>query len=677
MVHADTPASAPRRGHWPPAALRAAARATSTARGSLRRMVLWGVGAYAVVFVALVALGINGSSMGLLYSQLFGGRDPALLAGSPRPIRSDEWLVVAPLTIAQVEQGLPRFSDLFPGGFDTSIVWDLPYRDWSVLLRPHMWGFFFLPLDQAFAFKWWLPFFAVAVATYVLLCALWRRGLAAFAVAGGFALSPFFMWWFVSNSFWPPACAIAACAVLVLMLRTQRPWHRWVLAGVAGLLVAVAVVLLYPPYLIPCLYPALGFCVGWFLTQHTAEPWAARLRRVIPLGVAAVGAAVVVGLYLLTRRDTVEAVMSTVYPGQRLTPPGEHAAFPPQAMYAGVFGRGLEAGDLTGFAANASEGSSFIFVGLLLLPSALWLLWSRRRRGLGFDWATVGVLGSLALMFAFIYLPGWEPVAHLLLLDRVVIPRIVIGIGVGSLLLLALVVGRLREEPDLRAPMWSTAASVVLALGAHLWVGSAIAQNAPAVLDAARPWLPLVALLVVAVALFSRGRATVPAVLFAVVSLAVGGTVNPLYRGVLDLRETEVGHAIEQVDAEEGDGTWIALSGFGAVSVLRETGVEAFSGVQGWPSDEMWDLLDPDGSDEQSWNRYAHLNWTADPAAPEIALVQADVVQLRLDSCGAFAQQHVDHVLSETPVDQPCLEQVESVPEGATTFYIYDVVPPA
>jgi hypothetical protein len=582
--------------------------------------------------------------------------------------------VVAPLTVAQVEQGLPRFSELFPGGFDTSIVWDLPYHDWSVLLRPHMWGFFFLPLDQAFAFKWWLPFFAVAGAVFVLLCVLWRRAWAAFAVGGAFALSPFFMWWYVSNSFWPPACAIVACAAVVLLLRERRTWVRWVLAAVTGYVVVAAVILLYPPYLIPCLYPALGFCIGWFFTQTSGTPWRERWRAVAPLGVAAVASGLVVGVYLLTRLDTIEAVMSTVYPGQRLVPTGGSEAFPPLAMYAGVFAQGLEAGDLTGFAPNASEGSSFLLVGLFLLPSALWVLWSRWRRLRRVDWAVVGVLATLGLMFAFIYLPGWDAVAHLLLLDRVVIPRIVIGIGVGSLLLLALVVARLREEGLPRIPWWTTAAALVLVVGSHFLVHRELVQQAPAVLAASPLWKPTLALLVIAVLLFSRGRATVPAVLLAVVALVVGGTVNPLYRGVLDLRETKIGQTIERIDADD-PGAWVAISGFGATSVLRETGVEAFSGVQAWPSDEMWDLLDPDGSDEQAWNRYAHLNWTADPAAPEIALVQADVVQLRLDSCGTFAQQNVDHVLSEIPVDQPCLSEVAVVPEGVSTFYVYEVVP--
>ncbi len=647
-------------------------RAVRPSRLPLARQITLGLLAFLVIFLVLVVTGVNGSSMGLLYTELFGGRDPRLLAGGPRGVRSDEWLVVTPLTVAQVEQGLPRISELFPGGFDTSIVWDLPYRDWSVLLRPHMWGFFFLPLDNAYAIKWWLPFFVLMATLFVLLCVLWRRPLAAFAVAGAFGASPFFQWWFGAGSFWPPACALAACVGVIVMLRTDRAWLRWTIGGGVAYLVAVAVIGLYPPYLIPSLYPAIGFCVGWVCLRSSLS-WSQRLRRVAPLGVGAVAVGAVVLVYLRTRAETVDAVLSTVYPGQRLTPTGFDEGFPTAAMYAGVFGAGLEA-DPTGFAPNASEGSSFLFFGLFLVPVALWLLWSRYRRGDGVDGPLVGVLLSLALLMAFIYIPGWDALAHLLFLDRVVQPRTVIGLGLVSILLLALVVARLREQPELRVPWWTVAAAALLVLLPHLVVLRRLQAAAPDVLAATPAWPVLVLLLTVATVLFARGRATLPGVLVAAVALVVGGTVNPLYRGVLDLRETEVGQVVEDVEEAEPGGTWVAVGGLGATTLLRESGVEAVSGVQAWPSDELWDELDPDGSDEASWNRYAHLNWTADPAAPELVLVQNDVLQVRLDSCGEFGQENLDHVLSSVRIDQACLTERTRVDQGTSTFFVYDVV---
>lgn len=647
---------------------------TSSSRLSLAQQVRLGLAGYALILVILVAFGISGTSSGVLYHQFYAGTDPHLLLGSPQPIRSDEWLVVSPLTVSQVQQGLPRTSGVFPGGLDTSIVWDLPYREWSVLLRPHMWGFFFLPLDNAFAFKWWLPFVVLAGSVYVFLCLLWRRPFASFAVAGAFVASPFFQWWFGAGSFWVPACAVWASVATIVMLRSDRAWVRWALGGSVAYLVAVAAVGLYPPFLIPCIFPALGFCLGWLFTRsEPALPWSARLRRLLPLGVGGAIATAVLLVFMKTRASSVDAVMSTVYPGHRLYPTGVSGAVAWRSLYAGVFGMGLRAPDLSGFAVNASEGSSFIFLGLYLLPSAAWLVWSRWRRGRGVDWTLVGTTVSLALLFAFIYVPGWDAVAHLLYLDRTTAPRIVIGLGLNSILLLGLIVSRLREEPG-RIPLWTTIAAVVAVLVQHAAIYYTISRHMPAVLAVCIGWPLLIAALAVAIGYFSRGRMAIPGVLVAIVGIAVGGWVNPFYRGVLDLRETPIGHEIESVN-DASPGAWVAVSGIGTTAVLRETGVVAYSGVQAWPSTVMWNELDPDGSDVTAWNRYAHVNWTTDPAAPEIALVAGDVVHVRFDSCGSFAQHYLQYVLSDTPVGQACVRPVATVPEGPTTFYVYQLVP--
>jgi hypothetical protein len=648
---------------------------TRPSRRPLSRQLAIGLGAYALIFAALVVLRINGSAMGLLYPQFYDGTDPRLIVGRPWPIRSDEWLVATPLMVSQVELGLPRFNGVLPGGFDASIVWDMPTRDWSVLLRPHMWGFLALPLDYAFAFRWWLPFFVTAAAAFVLACLLWRRPLASWVIAGAFVISPFFQWWFGSGSFWPPAAALAACAATVVLLRDQRTWVHWTVAAIVGYLVAVATIALYPPFLISCVYPALAFCVGWFATRSSSGlPWRRRWQRLMPMGVAAVAAAAVVAGFLLSHSEAVEAVNSTVYPGQRLVSPGTPTTISSAAVYAGVFGSALH-GDIRGFAPNASEGSSFLFLGFYLLPSAGWLVWSRWRRLREVDWALLAVVASLGLLVAFRYVPGWDALAHLLLLDRVTVPRVLIGFGVVSMILLVLIVGRLRETGTGRVPWWTTLAAVALVLGNHFAVWWHVRVAAPAVLTTAIWWLPMLVLLVLAIAMFSRGWVTPSAVLAGIVALVVAGWVNPIYQGVLDLRSTDVAQAVEGVDA--GDpGAWVALGSIGATAVLRQTGVEAYSGVQAWPTDEMWEELDPDGSDEAIWNRYAHVNWTADLAADALVLVQADVVQVRLDSCDAFAQEHLDHVLSQGPVTgQRCLEQVDEVQQGPVSYVIYDVVP--
>lgn len=638
---------------------------------SLRQQLVVGAGVYAVVLLALVATAINGTSSGQFYGFFFPGHDPRLLIGGPRTVRSDEWYVTTPLVISQVQQGFPRLSDVFPGGVDVSIMWDVPYREWSTLFRPQNWGFFFLPLDNAFALRWWLPLVALATAAYALVVTLWRRPVAALALSAAFAFSPFTQWWFGSGTFWPLAFALLACAAVVWCLRTGSARLRWAIASVTGYFAVVAVLTLYPPFLIPCVIVAAAFSVGWVVAAHELR-WAERWRRLTPILVAGVAAGVVVVVFLATRSQTVEAITSTVYPGNRRWPTGQPALFPWLSMYAGTFGVGLRAASVDGFAVNQSEGSSFLLVGFYLIPIALWLVWSRWRSHRRVDWPIVALLAVTGLLAAFVYLPGWDAIASLLFLDRTTLPRVVVGVGLVAFLLLVVVVHRLLERRG-HLPIWLAGSAVVLALANHGAVALALHRRAPQILEQFRWWPALVVILAVAVALYGAGRATVPSVLVLVVALVMVAGVVPLYRGVLDLRTTDLGRAIHDVESR-APGSWLALEDGNIIATVRESGVVAYSGAQAWPTAEMWTEIDPTGAYASSWNRYAHVNWVADPQAPAIAVPYADVLMLRFDSCSAFVQAHVDYVVTSRQLDQRCVREIDTVDGERALYRIYEVV---
>jgi hypothetical protein len=635
----------------------------------LRWQVLIGIGAYLLVLAVLVLTTINGSSSGAFYPDFYSGRDPRLLLGGPRGLRSDEWMVTTPLLVAQIEQGLPRISGVIPGGMDVSVLFDVPYRDWWSAFRPQNLAFGILPLDNAFALRWWLPLVALGIAVHVLVVVLWRKPVAALAVSLTFAFSPFTQWWFGAGTFWPLTFAILVCLSVVVAMRVPQSWVRWVTAAITGYVAVVAAMTMYPPFLVPCALVAGAFSVGMFVDARDL-PWRTRLGRLVPLGVCAAVAVVALVAFLASHASTLEDITSTVYPGDRRWPTGSPSQFPWAPMFAGVFGIGLRGSSPAGFAVNASEGSSFLLTGLYLLPAVVVVLVRRRRPG-RVDATLVALLAVLAVLVAFVYVPGWDALASLLFLDLTSLPRLVVGFGLVALLLLVVLVARVQDDgPPAR---WAAFASVALVLVAHGALALYLHGHAPQVLAEFRYWPVLVAVFAVAVWLYARGGATLPSLLVAGVALAMVAGVVPLYRGVLDLRETELGRAVAGVQ-EDRPGTWVGLDDGAVVAVLRESGVPSFSGVQGWPSDEMWHLIDPSGANESAWNRYAHVGWTADPAAPPIALPAPDVVTLRFDSCEAFAQQNVDYVATSEPLDQPCVRELARTTGGDATYRVYEVV---
>src|SRR4051812_13846956 len=97
-------------------------------------------------FLLATLFRLHGSSMGV-WNQVISGQklDLGILAGTPKEIRSDEWLGT---TIEMVSQSRlhPSFPLINPawGPAEVPLIANLPARHWSMLLRPQYWGFFLL-----------------------------------------------------------------------------------------------------------------------------------------------------------------------------------------------------------------------------------------------------------------------------------------------------------------------------------------------------------------------------------------------------------------------------------------------------------------------------------------------------------------------------------------------------
>ena len=391
-----------------------------------------------MIFVGLVALGITGTSTGFVHSLISTGEDADLIAGEPQAIRSDEWFVQTSWTISQVEQGLPLRNETFPGGMDATVQHDLPTTDWSTALRPHLTGFLFLPLDQAMAVKWWLPAFAMMASLFLLTVTLLpRRPISGLMIAAGFFFSPFLQWWFLSITFYPPAWAFLVMAAVVWCLKTRGRIGQWVLAGLLAYLTVALGTGIYVPFIVPAVVVALGFSVGAVLTRTGDDGSVGqRLRRVVPIFIAGAAGALVLGIWAVTRWQTIVGFTSTVYPGERLQSVGSAGLAEVDALFSGIFSVGLERTGGRPFGPNSSEASTFLLPGLFLFVVLIWLIVDRFRTQRRIDWLSVGVLASGALMLAFLFVPGWDAVAHLLLLDRTTYGRMRLGFGLLSIVMI-------------------------------------------------------------------------------------------------------------------------------------------------------------------------------------------------------------------------------------------------
>ncbi|WP_312240047.1 hypothetical protein [Pantoea sp.] len=86
-----------------------------------------------------------------------------IIWGQPRPIRSDEWAVVTPLTQATVNNNFHRYNNTSFYKEDLRINYGLPIFDWGLFFKPTMWGYLLFPPAVAFSLHWYLIFIVFVV----------------------------------------------------------------------------------------------------------------------------------------------------------------------------------------------------------------------------------------------------------------------------------------------------------------------------------------------------------------------------------------------------------------------------------------------------------------------------------------------------------------------------------
>ena len=640
------------------------------------KLIWWFPGVLLVVFVVLVALGISGSSTGMWWAVFGTGTDPDLLAGQPQGVRSDEWLVQSGWLVSQFQQGFPEFNQTLPGGMDSTVQNDLPSWDWSTLFRPHVAGFLFLGLDRGMAVRWWLPALILLVAAYFLFITLMpRRPITSAALSLVIYLSPLIQWWFVPTTIWPPAFAFLAIAATIWAFRDPRRWIRIVLAAATGYLAVAMVMSIYVPFMVPGVLIFLLIFVA-LVTQYSrpgALGWATTARRVVPLVVAGIGAAIVLGLWVLTRLDTIKALLGTVYPGNRLDSTGGVNFDGFIALIAGPFNESLTSNINGALGPNPSESATPLLIGIFLMVPLLWIVIRDFKADRYIHWTMIACLIATTVTMAYLLIPGWDWLAHLFFIDRTPPARARMALAILCMLGIVLLIRRL-DRGELKLPWSITWTATGLAAASMILVWAVLRSTSDPGLVQSTHWRILVLLFVLSVFLYCRNLVGFATLALLIVAMVIGGNVNPWYKGVFDLNDTAVGQAVLEVN-DANPGTWVGLGGYAPMGVLMESGVQAFDGVQTYPADEMWSEIDPSGQYEFEWNRLAHVYWTPGVGEPSATLPGRDQIQLTFDSCSNFAQQHVQYVLSDRPLDQSCATLIEDVPNGPSTFHIYEVTP--
>jgi len=632
-----------------------------------------------LIVCLLTVLKINGSSVGVYHQALYGdqSKDPDLILGSPRGIRSDEWIFITQMTIAQSADNFPRVNENIGSGRDMSLNVDVPYKEWSVVFKPQNLSFFVLPLEYAFAFKWWVLLFLLVTSAYFFVLDVFpRKRLLAAVFGSGFALSPFVFWWYQTVTLAPLFYGFMLYLIGKRLitggvwgntsLRTSR-----ILQSVAFVYVLTSfALLLYPPFQIPIVLTVAALLVGVWLNQNKQQELGFKkgIKKLSWIAASCFVSVLILLGFVFTRHEAISAIQNTAYPGVRSIASGK-------SSYLYLFTSNLmpqlqRTSRAVHYYTNQSEASNFILLfPFLLIPGTLLAIkhWRPKRE---LDWEFIGITSVLVLFLMNLYVPRFNFIYKILMLNKVPHERLLIGLGFAGFIYMLHFIRKLAsyKQPKnfrLIAGLYSFIAfQAMLTAGIYVrtlypkFISSMILIGGSALFVAFILWFILIR------------KTLIAGVLLLIFSLASVCYIHPVYRGLGVLTKNP---AVEKMrEVSKPDDTWAIVDNIMYENLPILADRDNFTGIQQYPDLEYWKDLVGD-QNQLIFNRYAHIILNSDPAFTDnIRLVQSDSFQLKF-GCDMTALKDVEFVMATHELAGSCAKEVGKVELPNQQFYLYSL----
>lgn len=596
-----------------------------------------------VVFgIIMTAFSIHGWSIGEL-SYYYGDstikNDKALLYGEPLRIRSDEWMVLTPKSIAQYKNHLSNINKNIGSGEDASIIIDAPTKDWASFFMPQNFGYFFLPLDNALAFKWWFLICGLLITVYYFVLRFFSGNkLAAIGLAAFVAYAPLIQWTFRSFIVIPTITILLGLIVGANILKICKlvSWQQVLNMGLLTYLLVVFAIVLYPPFQLSALIVGAVFYIGiaTAVVKYKALTLKQVLFRHIPIVISVVAAIGIVGLFYLSHQGPIGTMRSAVFPGIRHFTSGKvMTSIQYENLWAGGVTKMLS-NEVVGQQAayyndtalgNQSEAAATIWIIVPLIASLFMLVVIQKK---GIDPIVYAALGlNIAILIWFII-----PSLSLPIIDQIPINRTNLILLLGTFISLGVL---LKNEKDLKlfvqknkkfsvifSAIWFINLIICLAAIAK------INQHYPDVI--AKNSLLSVCLFVVFTILIGLRYIRYAMVVLGIMTIVVGINANPLYRGTGSLFEQPLVKKIESLNKTR-PGRWIFDGSFYFTALPLITNSPTlttnFSYMQSY-----WKEIDPKEEHKQIYNKAGYVIGEMSPIT-RISALGGSYIKLEINMC--------------------------------------------
>jgi hypothetical protein len=617
-----------------------------------------------IIFIFLVAGKIHGSSIAQWDNALTAKvteSKSSVLFGTPRPIRSDEWLVHTPWILSQVASNYPIINNNIRSDGQNMLLTSVPTRSLDLLGKPFYWGFFLLGKEYGLSWYWVAKFLLLFLLSYELAMLLTSEN-ESLSLLGALwiSLGPVVQWWFDT-----PAAVVeliiysqAMVVTALYFVRSNKLSTRLLFMVLMTMSVIGYTSVIYPAIQVPLGYLTLVFLGYIFYTNRKSL---ALRQAEIFFGIgclALVGASI--GMFVYNSLPSIKVLLGTAYPGARFSTGGDFQAADLQLYLLNWL---LPFRDLTTFSNNCEVSVFYNFMPAILLVFFLVYKRTKEHKGLA-----LALFAYLLFQLSWLLVSYPRIMAKLTLFSFVTGPRLAnIVFSLTALYLSLWLIAQLAKHRPLKIYQ---AVLLCIPIGA-LYYYSAMNTPMHEYLSNTLTKITIVFFLILNYLLL-RGRKNLFIFLMLGLILVSGVTVNPISRGTGALDSKQVVVKMQEMNVQDPNQKWVAVNSGLNGQLLVAEGLKTFNGVHFYPDMKMWQLLDPAGKYNNVYNRYSHVVVLLTDQDTNFKLNGPDAFTINLN-VKDLPKTGIKYILSTGDLERfaPSLKQVYFEPTD--NLYIYQV----
>lgn len=546
-------------------------------------------------------------------------RNDDTVIGSPRSIRSDEWLVQTPFYLSQVKTGNHFINKSYQdSGQNMMLAYNVSSWHISTIGKPFNWGFLFLGASRGLSWYWSFKIIALMLLSYEFAMILTsKRKILSVVSSLWITFTPTVQWWFMQHLGDVVFFSLLIMVSIYHYFNSEKKVFKIMMA--INLIIALIgfPLIIYPAFQVPFAYVIMAFtAIQIFKALRNKK---VKLFDVIVIALTLFVSLMIDVLTIYQSWDAISATLHTVYPGKRISVGGEYTWKNLSDFLFNIF-----LPFKTPQVSNQVELSSsfnFLLYILLILPFVI-----KRKEIKKNIFGIILVIYSLMLMFySIVGIP--TILAKLTLFSYVPFSRSWQSMSViavfASIWFISFIWDRLE-----RIKLTKILPSILFVTILYLYRGLTddIYKN---YLGRFTTISFIVIMLVAFICILYRKNRIFYSIMLVIITLG-GLTVNPVTHGIGVIKDKLLSHEVESIVEKNPNAIWMSDS-TNLYHFVQMFGAKGIDGVRFYPDKQLMTKIDKQNQYEEVWNRYAHLKYSLTNETTSMTTPVPDNVNINLN----------------------------------------------